>query len=259
MLTLSPDVIYPYINQIFWPFLRLLALFSTAPVFNEAVVDRKVKIGLTLAVTFLMLPSLPESHIMIFSLDGVLTGLRQVLIGLAVGLAMQMIFVAVRHSGEIIGLQMGLSFATFYDPGGKQNMPVVARLLNTLVTLLFLVFNGHRYLIEVMAESFIVLPVSAEPSGAGSLMAVVQSAGLIFKCGMMLGLPVVALLLCLNMTLGLLNRLTPQLSIFVIGFPISLGVGMLALSLIMYILAPFFEQQMAGSFDFLSQMLAGFR
>ncbi|MDR0806634.1 MAG: flagellar type III secretion system protein FliR [Enterobacteriaceae bacterium] len=258
MLTLSLASLYLHISQFFWPFLRILALFSTAPVFNEKEVNKKVKIGLALIVTFLIAPALPENDIGIFSLVGLLTGVQQLVIGIAMGLSAQLIFVAVRHAGEIIGLQMGLSFATFYDPSGGQNIPVIARLLNVLAVLLFLTFNGHLYLIDIVAGSFQVLPISADFPGASGSLSLVQSAGRIFSDGLMLGLPVVALLLCLNLTLGLLNRLTPQLSVFVIGFPLSLTVGMMALSLIMYTLSPYFELLTANMFDNLGQVLFGF-
>lgn len=71
----------------------------------------------------------------------------------------------------------------------------------------------------------------------------------------MLGLPIITLLLCLNLTLGLLNRLTPQLSIFVVGFPLTLSIGMMAMSMIMYTLSPFFENMLEVIFGHLSKII----
>lgn len=258
MLTLSVASLYPYINHYFWPFLRILALFSSAPIYNEKEISGKLKVGLALILTFLIAPNLPESDVKILSISGLWVGIQQVIIGIAMGFIVQFIFVAVRHGGELVGLQMGLSFATFYDHSGGQNMPVIARILNLLVTLLFLYFNGHLLLIDALAASFDILPVKERPLEAGGFMALVQASGVIFKSGMMLALPVVALLLCLNLIMGILNRLTPQLSIFVVGFPLSLSIGMFALSLIMYSLSPFFEALINSIFESLSVVLISF-
>ncbi|CAI8912953.1 MULTISPECIES: flagellar biosynthetic protein FliR [Kosakonia] len=259
MLTLSLVNLYDQVNQYFWPCLRMLALFGAAPIFSEKQMSARLKVALALITAFLVAPQLPQSNIAIASFDGFWACCQQLIIGIAIGLAVQLIFVAVRHAGEIIGMQMGLSFAMVYDPSGGPSMPVVSRLLNLFVTLLFLTFNGHLYMLEVVANSFEAFPISAAPLGHEGFMAMVKAGSLIFRYGLMLGLPVITLLLCLNLTMGLLNRLTPQLSIFVIGFPLSLTVGMVAMSLVMYTLAPFFENMMAGIFDHLFVILTGFK
>ncbi|WP_342323938.1 flagellar biosynthetic protein FliR [Kosakonia sp. BYX6] len=259
MFTLSLVHLYDHVNQFFWPCLRMLALFGAAPIFSEKPLSSRFKVALALITAFLIAPQLPDSGIAIASLDGFWACCQQLIIGIAIGLSVQLIFVAVRHAGEIIGMQMGLSFAMVYDPSGGPSMPVIARLLNLFVTLLFLTFNGHLYMLEVLANSFVAFPVSAVPLGPDGFLAMVQAGTMIFRYGLMLGLPVITLLLCLNLTMGLLNRLTPQLSIFVIGFPISLTVGMVAMSLVMFTLAPFFENMMGGIFDYLFVILTGFR
>ncbi|WP_276723434.1 flagellar biosynthetic protein FliR [Pantoea septica] len=246
------------LNHYFWPWLRLLALFSAAPVFSEKQPGKKVKIALAVLITLLVAPSLPAVAIPVFSAAGVWTGAKQLIIGVSIGLTIQMAFVTVRTAGEIIGLQMGLSFATFFDPAGGQNMPVLSRLLNLFVTLLFLSFNGHLWLIAIVVQSFERLPIDDAPLVRDGFYALVEHAGIIFSYGLMLGLPVVTLLLAINLALGLLNRLTPQLSIFVIGFPLTLTVGMLSLSMLMRTLTPFLENLLRLLFDGLDEMLMMF-
>lgn len=258
LLSLSIASLYPYINQYFWPFLRILAVFSSAPVFNEKEISSKTKIALALIITLLIAPNLPDPRIAILSMAGLWIGIQQLLIGVAMGLTVQFIFIAIRHAGEIIGLQMGLSFATFYDQSGGQNMPVISRILNLLCTLLFLYFNGHLLLIDALAISFEAIPVQMQPLRSEGFMVLVQAFGMIFRSALMLALPIVTLLLCLNLMMGVLNRLTPQLSIFVVGFPLSLSIGMLALSLIMYSFAPFVENLIESIFYNLSLVLSGF-
>ncbi|ADP09826.1 Flagellar biosynthetic protein FliR [Erwinia sp. Ejp617] len=247
--------IYDQLGHYFLVMVRIAALLTVAPVFSEKSVNTRVRVGLALLIAALIGGNIPDSHIALYSFQGVWAVGKQLLIGAALGLSMQLLFVAVRMAGEIIGMQMGLSFATFFDPSAG-NVPVIARFLNLLVTLLFLVFNGHLWLIALLAESFHQLPVDAAPLHNGGFFLLVQQAGLVFREGLMLGLPIISLLLCINFTLGLLNRLTPQLSIFVIGFPLTLTVGMVALSLISQTLAPFIEKLMATVFDNLTALIS---
>ncbi|HAT1515300.1 TPA: flagellar type III secretion system protein FliR [Morganella morganii] len=258
MLSLSVLSLYPLINQYFWPFLRILAVFSSSPIFNEKEINKKTKIALAMILTLLVAPGLPQTQVNIFSIDALWVGIQQILIGVAMGLTIQFIFIAIRHAGEIIGLQMGLSFATFYDPSGGQNMPVISRILNLLATLLFLAFNGHLMLIDALVMSFEAIPIQHKLLRSEGFMIFVQTSGLIFTSGMILALPIVSVLLCLNLIMGILNRLTPQLSIFVVGFPLSLSIGMLSLSLLMYSFSPFFQRLINAIFENLSSVLIGF-
>ncbi|WP_072186154.1 flagellar biosynthetic protein FliR, partial [Serratia rubidaea] len=166
---------------------------------------------------------------------------------------------AVRTAGEVIGMQMGLSFATFFDPSGGPNMPVLARLLNLLAMLLFLSFDGHLWLISLLADSFHTLPIRPQPLSGNGFLALAQAGSLIFINGVMLALPLICLLLTLNLSLGLLNRVTPQLSVFVIGFPVTMTIGMLTLGMMMPMLAPFCEHLFGEVFNRLADVLSGMR
>ena len=138
------------------------------------------------------------------------------------------------------------------------NANFIASLSGPAIALLFLSFNGHLWLIAIVVQSFERLPIDDAPLLRDGFYALVEHAGIIFSYGLMLGLPVVTLLLAINLALGLLNRLTPQLSIFVIGFPLTLTVGMLSLSMLMRTLTPFLENLLRLLFDGLDEMLMMF-
>lgn len=163
VLTFDSAQLTVWLSHYFWPLLRILALISTAPIFSEKQISKKVKIGLGGLIVILIAPTLPASNIPIFSAAGLWLAIQQILIGVALGLTMQFAFAAVRLAGEVIGMQMGLSFATFFDPSGGPNMPVLARLLNLLAMLLFLSFDGHLWLISLLADSFHTLPIQTQP------------------------------------------------------------------------------------------------
>ncbi len=259
MISFDTTQLQALVSHHFWPAVRILAVIGTAPILSEKVISRKVKVGLALLIAFLLGPSLPEVAVSPGSAGGIWLILQQVLIGSAIGITAQLVFVAVRLAGEVIGLQMGLSFATFFDPFGGPNTPMIARILNLMCMLLFLSFNGHLWLISILADSFQALPISTQPLNGDGFMAVLQTAGLVFSNGLMLGLPLITLLLALNISLGILNRLTPQFSIFVIGFPLTLTIGMLALTFLMHLLAPFTEHLMTDVFHRLTGIFAQMR
>ena len=115
--------------------------------------------------------------------------MQQILIGIALGFTMQFAFAAVRTAGEIIGLQMGLSFATFVDPASHLNMPVLARIIDMLAMLLFLTFDGHLWLISLLVDTFHTLPIGGNPVNSNAFLALARAGSLIFLNGLMLALP----------------------------------------------------------------------
>lgn len=255
MLHVTSDQWVSWLGLYFWPLLRVLALITTAPILSERAVPKRVKVGLGVVITVVIAPSLPPVDVPVFSAGALWLALQQILIGIALGFTMQFAFAAVRTCGEIIGLQMGLSFATFVDPGSNLNMPVLARILDMLAMLLFLVFNGHLWLISLLVDTFHTLPIGGEPINSNAFLALTRAGGMIFLNGMMLALPIITLLLTVNLALGMLNRMTPQLSVFVIGFPITLTVGILLMAALMPLVAPFCEHLFSEIFDLLADII----
>lgn len=256
MLHVTSDQWLSWLGLYFWPLLRVLALISTAPILSEKSVPKRVKLGLGVMITVVIAPSLPPVDVPIFSANALWLALQQILIGIALGFTMQFAFAAVRTCGEIIGLQMGLSFATFVDPGSNLNMPVLARIMDMLALLLFLVFNGHLWLISLLVDTFHTLPIGGEPINSNAFLALTRAGGMIFLNGLMLALPIITLLLTVNLALGMLNRMTPQLSVFVIGFPITLTVGILLMAALMPLIAPFCEHLFSEIFDLLADIIS---
>ncbi len=256
MIHVDSDQWLNLLSMGFWPFLRILALISTAPILSEKSISKKVKIGLALMITWIVAPTLPTSGVTIFSAAGFWLAAQQILIGIMLGFTMQFAFAAIRTAGELIGLQMGLSFATFFDPGSRLNMPVLARFMDMLAMLLFLTFNGHLWLISMLVDTFHTLPIGGDPINSNVFMALSRAGGLIFLNGLMLALPLITLLLTLNIALGLLNRMAPQLSVFVIGFPVTLSIGMMVMAALMPLIAPFAEHLFSEIFDLLADIIS---
>lgn len=193
------------------------------------------------------------------SAAGLLILAQQIVIGVAMGLAMRVIFVAVEMAGNLIGLQMGLGFATFFDPINSAQVPVVAQFLGILFSLVFLALNGHLLMIEALAESFRVFPVAAQPSSAMGWKILVDWGGEIFRTGLLLALPMIAALLIANLSIGIMTRAAPQLNIFAVGFPITLAAGFLILFITLPYMVPIFEHMMLDGLQMMLQVARGAR
>lgn len=243
-----------------WPFVRMLALISTAPLLSEHAVPRGTRVALAALLAIVVAPTLGAMPaVPLVSAAGFWILVQQILIGAAMGFSMRLVFAAVQAAGEYAGLQMGLSFASFFDPTSGGNTMVVARFLNVMAMLIFLAVDGHLVLVMVLAESFQALPISDAPLSAGGWYLLASAGGEIFAGGLMLALPLIATLLTLNLAMGILNRVSPQFSIFAVGFPITLLAGIAMLQLLMQYLAPFLEPRFAAAFAGTLEVLQGLR
>lgn len=243
-----------------WPLTRVLALVASAPVLGNPSVPLRVKLGLAVMITLIVTPTLgPMPQVEPGSQAGLLILAQQIVIGLAIGFAMRVVFVAVEMAGELVGLQMGLGFATFFDPENAGDIPVVGQFLGLVVMLFFLTLNGHLQMISLLSQSFSTLPISGAALAATGLRALVSWGGEIFAAGLLLALPLLAALLITNLALGILTRAAPQLNIFAIGFPLTLAIGLLVLGLALPYFAPVLERMIHDGLQMMPQIAEHFR
>ena len=231
MIHLTSAEINTWIAALLWPLTRILGLVAAAPLFGNTSVPVSVKVCLGVLLATIItpaIPALPAADPM--SLAGLLILVQEMLIGLAMGFAMRIVFAAVEMAGEISSLTMGLGFASFFDPETKGRSSAISQFLALIATMAFIAVNAHLVLIEALAESFITLPIAATPISIAGPYELANWGGHIFVAGLQLSLPIVAALLITNVALGILTRAAPQLNIFGIGFPVSLAVGLLTIS-----------------------------
>ena len=232
MLTFTEAQVLDWITPLLWPFLRVLALFGSMPVIAQRSVPMRVRVALAFLIALAAQASLPEMPVI--ALDsgaGVLAIAQQLLIGISLGFAVRVVFAAVELAGEVIGLQMGLNFAGFFDPVSGGQGTAASRFFGVSVSWLFIVINGHLLLIAAIVQSFHVFPVGAEPFAFLRSMQPQVWGAEIFALGLWIALPLVAMLLFVNFVLGIVSRVAQQMNVFAIGFPISLSVGLVGMLL----------------------------
>lgn len=257
MIAFTQQQLDAWLLQFLWPFVRMLALVGTAPLFAESNVPVRVKVGLAFVLAAAVTPGLPAPPpIPPGSFTGLMLLAQQVLIGVAMGFTMRVVFAAVQTAGEFVGLQMGLSFASFFDPATGANTAVLSRLFNIVTMLVFLALDGHLLLLAGLVHSFDMLPLADASLHREGWATIAQWGQTIFVSGLLLALPLICALLTINLAMGILNRAAPQLSVFAVGFPVSLLSGLLLLSVVLPRSAGFLENLLRDGLRTMHEVVA---
>lgn len=231
MVSISSELLQSWIIGLLWPLTRVLGMIAAAPIFNHNALPPQVKLGLGVVITLIIMPTLPAlPQFDIFSLQGLLILTYQLVIGLAIGFSMRLVFSAVEMAGQLIGMTMGFGFASFYDPNTQGQSTALNQLLVLLTMLIFLSLDGHLVIISIVANSFNTMPIVIDGVGFNPLQ-IAQWGELVFSAGLMLAMPALAALLMTNIALAILTRTAPQLNLFGIGFPITLSMGFIVVAL----------------------------
>ena len=227
MLTFTEADVLAWVTPLLWPFLRVVSLFSALPVLAQRTVPTRVRIGLAFFVAVCAQASLPPvAAIALDSSAAVLAVLQQVLIGVSLGFAVRIVFAAVEFAGELVGLQMGMNFATFFSPMSGGEETAVSRFYGTTIAWLFIVMGGHLLVVAAVAQSFVAFPVGGDPFAFLRAVEPQRWGAEIFTLGLWIALPLVAMLLFANLVLGVISRVAQQMNVFAIGFPVTLSVGL---------------------------------
>ena len=228
MLTFTEAQVLAWITPVLWPFLRVLALFGTLPVLAQRSVPMRVRVALSFGIAFCAQATLPPvAPIPLDSSLALLVVLQQIVIGISLGFAVRIVFAAVEFAGEVVGLQMGLNFAGFFDPATGGQATAMSRFFGVSVSWLFIVMGGHLLVIAGVVKSFESFPVGPEPFAFLRTVQPQTWGAEVFALGLWIALPLVGMLLFVNLVLGIISRVAQQMNIFAIGFPITLGVGLL--------------------------------
>lgn len=231
MISLTTTQLDAWIAAFSYPLIRILAFIAAAPLWSTAGIPRRTRLILALGITIAIAPTLPPMpNIPPDSFSGLWIIAQQMLVGIGMGFAVRIVFSALDIAGEFIGFQMGLGFATFYDPMNSSQTPVITEFFNLFSLLLFLSLNGHLIYIATLAQSFHAIPISSEPLGQASWLNLVELGGKIFSTGLLIALPIVIALMITNIALAVLTRAAPQLNIFSLGFPLTLVMGFVAIA-----------------------------
>jgi len=230
VLTLSSADWNQYMALFFFPFVRILAWLSVDPLLGSRSAPNSIRLGVAVVLAVVIAPTLPPQPVVaIVSGDGLLILLQQIAVGLALGFALSVVFSAMEVAGQFIGMQMGLSLSSLYDPVNGTQTPAIGQFLSMTSALVLFAMDGHHQVIAALWQSFRDVPIAATPASGRGFLVLVDWGAAIFNTGLHIALPVTAALLTANLALGMMTRAAPQLNIFSVGFPITLSAGFLTL------------------------------
>jgi flagellar biosynthetic protein FliR len=258
MITVTQAQLEGWIGQLYWPFIRIGACFMVAPAFGALFIPARLRLVLAGAVAFLVAPLIPQpTDIVAFSLSGILVTIQQVIIGVALGFAMNILFDAVSMGGQLLANSMGLSFAFNVDPMRGTGTPALGQLYGLLVMLTFLALDGHLALIEVLVDGFRTLPIGTTGLTNEGLWSVVAWGTQIFSGALAVALPGITALLVVNIAFGVMSRAAPSLNLFAVGFPITLVFGLVIILIGLPALQSAFVELLAKAFVLVRTLQGG--
>ncbi len=245
---------------VFGPFLmsftlvvaRIGALFMTTPLLSASLVPLPIKAGIVGSMSVMVMITLgPVPHVADLHAVGLVAAvLKEMLIGGVMGLAVMIVFGALSLAGQMMGIQMGFAIASVVDPATHQQVGVLGQILNLMGLMLFLLFDGHLMLIRALLDTFNHVPLGLVNPDVGPLIGeIVKQGGVLFYAGLRIALPVACVVLLINVGLATIARTVPQVNIFIIGFLITISLGMLIFAASMPASAHVFEQVMFDAIE----------
>ena len=249
-------LLLPFISALWWPFCRVMALLSTAPVIGDALVPVPVRALLSVVLAFLMLPltkgatGMPDP----FSLAGVVLMVEQAVIGGVIGLALQLTMAVVNMLGFLVSSQVGFSMAQMNDPVNGQQSDVISGLLGLVAILVFFAVDGHLVLAGVLGQSFRAWPIGG---GYGGLLleTVALNVGWVFSAAILLALPIVFSTMVVQVGFGFLNRVAPSLNLFSLGFSLVTLFGLMMLVQVVRFIPEHYVQMTNQVLEMLQQQM----
>jgi flagellar biosynthetic protein FliR len=253
MLAFTTGQLEAWLAQYIWPFIRIGACLMVAPVFGAQFVPARARLLLASAVTLIVAPLLAPPQIQVFSAAGMVVTVHQIIIGVAMGFALQIIFDSLAMGGQLLSNSMGLSFAFNVDPLRGASTPVLGQLYMLLVTLTFLALNGHLAFIETLVQGFTTLPVGMTGLDSSALWTLAAWGSQLFIGALAVALPGMTALLVVNLAFGVMSRAAPTLNLFAVGFPVTLIFGLV----IVYAGLPSVQTAFINSLEAAMEVIAG--
>jgi flagellar biosynthesis protein FliR len=245
-------------HRFIWPTARISGFIVMAPLFSNFAVTRLTKLTFVVVLSLIagMIIAKPNP-IDPLSLLGLITIIREFILGLLIGFALSLIFQAFVVGGQIVAMQSGLGFAAMVDPSSGGSVPLISQLYLFFISLVFFALDGHLQVIQLLINSFLTLPISPTLIAGGPVEQVLDFSKIMFTGAVMVALPAIISLLTVNLSFGVMTRAAPQLNIFTIGFPITLVLGLIFIYLTLYQVPTYFGQTLGEATTLISKISGG--
>lgn len=240
------QLIYKNYPAFFFIFIRTAAILMSAPFFGVKGIPQITKVGLAMIIAVILLPVVKPVDIPLNLIAWVPAIFSEVLIGAAIGFAARIVMAGIELGGQVVGFQMGFGIVNIIDPHSNNQISIIASFEGLLALLLFFIMNAHHYFISAIAASLAIVPPFGAIASGGMMEAVVSLSRGMFITAIKLAAPVMLALLFANIAMGVVARTVPQINIFMMGFPVTIAVGLLVLGISMPLAVVFMQKLMVG-------------
>ncbi|HVN72802.1 MAG TPA: flagellar biosynthetic protein FliR [Desulfomonilia bacterium] len=247
--------------SLFFIFIRVGTIFAVVPFFNAAVIPRRITVTMAFFLSLVLMPIVPPVQIKPEQLNIlvlIVILIHEMLIGMAMGLAIDVIYSGIQIAGELIGFQMGFSIANVVDPMSGITAPIISNVLYLTAFLLFFTFGGHHLLIKALIESFGIIPIGDRMVHQQFLMAVITYGAQMFVIGVKVSAPVVGILLLINVSFAVIARALPQMNVFIMAFPLTIAVGLVFTIFIIKLMPMFMTSSLEQAWMFMKSVMVLF-
>jgi len=240
-----PNFSLPLIQGFLICLARVAAMFAAIPVFSGGQIPFQLRLGVAVLFAMLTYPVvkdyLPHESFTILGFGLVVAA--EVVLGLLVGFLAQLVFMAAEFAGSLIGYQMGFAAANIFDPSTQSQVALISRFQGIFAILLFLSLNIHHLFLEAIVGSFEMLPPGSLTLSGGAIPMIVEVANHSLVLSLRLVAPILALLILSTLTLGVMSRVFPQLNVFMISFPVNIGISFIVMGLTFGIVSTLLKEE----------------
>ena len=227
MLSISVPLIQ--LQVLFLIFVRVGAILMSMPIFKSGSIPVLVKFGLALGASIVLYPLLDQTTFpVVRDLGSFAIGvIGEIMLGISIGMAVNLIFVGLQMAGQISGYQMGLALARVMDPSAGQQVPLLSQFYQLFAFLIFLTINAHHWFLMALADSFQMVPPFGFKVSGSLIEQLIHIGGYMFAIAIKVGAPVIAALLLASVAFGLIARTVPQMNVFFVAMPLKIIIGLL--------------------------------
>lgn len=219
---------------------RVSGMIFFNPIFGRKSIPNVLKVGLTLIIALNAVYEIGNISVINYTtIELILAMLKEFLVGLTIGFIMQM-FLSIFHiGGELIDMQMGFSMASMYDPTSNTNISLTGNLMTAMYIMLFFLSNSHLALMNIVIKSFQLVPIGLQAVSSRLSVFFIELFACILAYAVQLSMAIVVTEIIVEVAVGILMRLVPNINVFVVNLQIKIIVGLVVLLTIIPALAKY--------------------
>ncbi|MEP0859855.1 MAG: flagellar biosynthetic protein FliR [Ignavibacterium sp.] len=219
---------------LFLIFLRISSAFVSAPFFGNKIIPVVSKLFISMVISYIIFLSYDHSAIKDVPTGWLLLvySFKEVITGLIIGFTLQFVFYGVSYAGTLIGFEIGLNIAEVFNPSEEVNSNIIGELLYFSAILIFLLINGHHYLIRALQQSFNIIGIGMFSFPEPLYQTLIKLAGGVFVIAVKIATPIIVSFFLINIAEGIISRMIPNMQVFFVTQPLKVGLGLLMLGLI---------------------------